>query len=65
MRAEDHEHTSVQRRDLEQLSSEAGSMLLRALGVNGEEGEQRSASDEFRGHCLALTWNENCLFPKK
>jgi hypothetical protein len=31
----DHEHTSVLRRDLEQLSSDAGAKLLRALGVNG------------------------------
>ena len=29
--------------------------LLRALGVKGDEEELRSASDEFRGHCLALT----------
>jgi len=29
--------------------------LLQALGVKGHEAELRSASDEFRGHCLALT----------
>jgi hypothetical protein len=29
----DHEHTSAPRRDLEQLSSDAGAKLLRALGV--------------------------------
>jgi serine/threonine protein kinase len=51
----DHEGASVLRHDLEQLSSDAGSKLLRALGVNGDEAELRSASDEFRGHCLALT----------
>ena len=51
----DHEGTSSLRRDLEQLSSDAGAKLLRALGVKGLEGELRSASDEFRGHCLALT----------
>ena len=51
----DHEHTSAPRRNLEQLSSDAGAKLLRALGVKGEEAEFRSASDEFRGHCLALT----------
>jgi hypothetical protein len=28
----DHEHTSAPRRDLEQLSSDAGAKLLRALG---------------------------------
>src|SRR5207244_3022236 len=51
----DHERTSALRRDLEQLSSDAGAKLLRALGVNGQEAELRSASDEFNGHCLALT----------
>ena len=51
----DHEGTSALRRDLEQLSSDAGAKLLRALGVKGGEAELRSASDEFRGHCLALT----------
>jgi predicted ATPase len=51
----DHERTSALRRELEQLSSDAGAKLLRALGVKGHEAELRSASDEFRGHCLALT----------
>ena len=51
----DHEHTSAPRRELEQLSSDAGAKLLRALGVKGGEAELRSASDEFNGHCLALT----------
>jgi len=51
----DHERTSALRRDLEQLSSDAGAKLLRALGVKGYEPELRSASDEFSGHCLALT----------
>lgn len=51
----DHERTSAPRRDLEQLSSDAGAKLLRALGVKGEEAELRDASDEFEGHCLALT----------
>src|SRR5271165_4307581 len=51
----DHERSSVLRRELEQLSSDAGASLLRALGVNGDEAELRSASDEFSGHCLALT----------
>ncbi len=49
------EQTSALRRDLEQLSSDAGAKLLRALGVKGYEEELRSASDEFNGHCLALT----------
>ena len=51
----DHEGTAALRRDLEQLSGEAGARLLRALGVRGHEEELRSASEEFRGHCLALT----------
>jgi NACHT domain len=51
----DHERTSVLRRDLDQLSSDAGAKLLRALGVKGDEVELRSASDQFGGHCLALT----------
>jgi hypothetical protein len=51
----DHEHTSAPRCELEQLSSDAGAKLLRALGVKGGEAELRSASDEFSGHCLALT----------
>ncbi len=51
----DHESTSALRRDLEQLSSEAGAKLLRALSVKGDEEKLRSASDEFSGHCLALT----------
>ena len=50
-----HEGTSTLRRDLEHLSSDAGAKLLRALGVKGDEVELRSANDEFRGHCLALT----------
>jgi hypothetical protein len=40
---------------LEHLSSDAGAKLLRALGVKGPEAELGSASDEFDGHCLALT----------
>ena len=51
----DHEGTAAPRRDLEQLSGDAGAKVLRALGVKGGEEELRSASDEFRGHCLALT----------
>ncbi|MBV8413576.1 MAG: protein kinase, partial [Verrucomicrobia bacterium] len=51
----DHEGSSALRRHLEYLSSDAGAQLLRALGVKGDEAELRSASDEFSGHCLALT----------
>jgi predicted ATPase len=51
----DHERTSALRRNLEQLSSDAGAKLLRELGVKGDEAELRRASDQFDGHCLALT----------
>jgi hypothetical protein len=51
----DHESTSAPRRELEQLSGDAGAKLLRALGVKGRETELRSASEDFGGHCLALT----------
>ena len=51
----DHERTSALRRDLEQLSSDAGAKLLRGLGAKGQEAELQTASDEFSGHCLALT----------
>jgi serine/threonine protein kinase/tetratricopeptide (TPR) repeat protein len=51
----DHEDTSAPRLDLEHLSSDAGANLLRALGAKGHEADLRSASDEFNGHCLALT----------
>ncbi len=39
-----YDGTSVLRRELEQLSSDAGAKLLRALGVKGQEAELRSAS---------------------
>jgi hypothetical protein len=51
----DYESTPVLRRELEQLSSDAGAKLLRAQGVKGGDENLRSASDEFRGHGLALT----------
>src|SRR5262249_46157746 len=51
----EHEGASALRRELERLPSDAGAKLLRALGVKGREAELRTTSDEFRGHCLALT----------
>ena len=51
----EHERTSALRCNLEQLSSDVGAKLLGALGVKGHEEELRNASDEFNGHCLALT----------
>jgi hypothetical protein len=50
-----YEGSSALRRDLEHLSNEAGEKLLRALEVKGQESELRDASEEFGGHCLALT----------
>jgi hypothetical protein len=51
----DYERTSALRRSLEHLSSDAGAKLLGALGVKGREAELRSTSEDFSGHCLALT----------
>ena len=51
----DHDRASALRLDLEHLSSEAGAKLLGALGVKGDDAELRRASEEFKGHCLALT----------
>ena len=51
----DHEGSSAPRRELEQLPREAGAKVLRALGVKGREVELQKASEEFGGHCLALT----------
>jgi predicted ATPase len=50
-----HEGSSALCRELEHLSSAAGEKLLRALEVKGQESELRTASEEFGGHCLALT----------
>jgi hypothetical protein len=43
----DHERTSALRRELEHLSSDSGTKLLRALGVKGPEAELRAASNEY------------------
>jgi tetratricopeptide (TPR) repeat protein len=51
----DHERASALRLELEQLSSHAGVKLLQSLGVKGDDAELRRATDEFGGHCLALT----------
>jgi serine/threonine protein kinase len=51
----DHESTSAPSHELDQLTGDAGAKLLRALGVKGREAELRSASEDFGGHCLALT----------
>ena len=41
--------------DLEQLPAAAGAELLKQLGVEGSDKELRAASEELRGHGLALT----------
>jgi GH25 family lysozyme M1 (1,4-beta-N-acetylmuramidase)/nucleoside phosphorylase/O-acetyl-ADP-ribose deacetylase (regulator of RNase III) len=41
--------------DLSNLSSAAGAVFLRHLGVKGMDDELMRASDEYRGHALALT----------
>jgi len=41
--------------DLEKLPPEAGADLLRKLGVEGTEDRLRTASEELRGHALALS----------
>jgi len=51
----DYERNSLLRHELEQLTKHSGAQLLRAMGVKGPEAELLSASEEFSGHCLALT----------
>jgi tetratricopeptide (TPR) repeat protein len=46
---------SFQSINLENLSPKAGSQLLRAQGVTGDESELEQATMEFGGHSLALT----------
>src|SRR4029450_7853354 len=47
----DHAGTSALRRDLEQLSSDAGAKLLRALAVKGDAAERADARAEVRRPC--------------
>jgi hypothetical protein len=47
----DYERTSALRRDLEQLSGDAGAQLLRALGVKGDEAELCSAKQNDINYC--------------
>lgn len=51
----DREGSSALRCELDHLSRKTGAQLLRTLGVNGPDGELEASSDEFQGHCLALT----------
>jgi hypothetical protein len=48
----DHEQTSALRRDLDQLSSEAGAKLLRALGVKG----MRRSCELVATSSAAIVW---------
>ncbi len=52
---EEFEGSTVDRIDLDRLSPQAGTQLLRALNVTGDDEELESASREFSGHSLALT----------
>jgi hypothetical protein len=54
----DYEGTSVLRRELEQLSSDAGAELLRALGAKGNEEKLREASSEFRPRGIRIFASE-------
>jgi tetratricopeptide (TPR) repeat protein len=47
--------TSVKRIELEDLSSEAGTELLKNLGARGTDAELRHAVEDFGGHALSLT----------
>jgi len=51
----DGEGTSALRCELDHLSRKTGAQLLGALGVKGVDEELEAASDDFQGHCLALT----------
>src|SRR6185369_3398252 len=44
----------VRVKDLGHLSPEAGAELLRSRGVKGTDGELQEASQEYKGHSLAL-----------
>jgi hypothetical protein len=61
----DHEQTSALRRDLEQLSNDAGTKLLRALGVKGPESElrkrQRRIQWPLSGSNAARQLSDRCL----
>jgi hypothetical protein len=52
----DHERTSALRRDLDQLSSDAGAQLLRALGVKGDEPELQMPATSS----VAIVWLSRC-----
>src|SRR5205823_211635 len=51
----DYEGRTAQRIDLDHLAPAAGAQLLHTLGVQGDQAELEQASQEFGGHCLALT----------
>jgi hypothetical protein len=49
------ENGTVVQHDLDQLSPQAGSQLLRALKVKGDDDELEEAAREFEGHAFSLT----------
>jgi len=49
------ENGTVIQHDLEQLSPQAGTQLLRALKVTGDADELEQTTKEYAGHALALT----------
>jgi len=50
-----YEEPAVKTKELEQLSLDAGTALLKHLGAHGREQEITAAVDEYGGHALALT----------
>jgi tetratricopeptide (TPR) repeat protein len=53
---EEMKNESVEHKPLDNLSDEAGAQLLRSLGVTkGTDKELMEASEDFKGHALALT----------
>ncbi len=49
-----YEDAQAHRLDLDKLRPEDGAALLKALGARGEDEELRRASEEVKGHALAL-----------
>jgi tetratricopeptide (TPR) repeat protein len=49
-----YQATTSPRIDLEGVAPSDGRLILRGFGVKGSDSELEAASEEFRGHCLAL-----------
>jgi tetratricopeptide (TPR) repeat protein len=50
----EYQPTTAPRLDLEGVAPGYGRLILRGFDVQGSDGELEAASEEFRGHCLAL-----------